>query len=279
MHTATYDDLNVVTLEDLQRIVTFVSLEANGSAGFFADARARFSQFFGKADSFFKQMTFQTLGIGKVDTAPLMKYIQKHGFVDAAKAEVIVPNGFTGHWMPYAELLADIQKKAIELPAAIDQFNIAVGKLISDPELMKSASGIEYTTTYKFDRTLDDGMRYVAKAYFDPKLERIRCELGSVLARQADLPRLTTDLNALIYSDKINPASNVVKAVNRTMDLAKQLMPIMDSDPLVSKAVKEQMISITYQLATEVEAYSTLLFRIRQLVLAVEDSGKELAKG
>lgn len=270
------NDLEHVSLEELGRLANVVSLESASAAQFLVDSRARFSQFFGKADNFFKRMSFTVLGSGKVGYSPLLKAIDKYGFVDASQRNVITPKGFVGLWAPYAGELYSTLKDAVQLSRVIAEYNQCLGQLIADPDQLKSAAGIPYSGRY--DLGIHTHMVSIGQTYFDPKNEGVTRQLGAVVERVADIPMVYNSLNDAILLDKTKPSTEVTKLIARSMELSKKLVPLVEENPNVSKPVREQLIQLTYSIAREVEAYSTLLYRIRQFSLALEDSPKELLK-
>jgi hypothetical protein len=272
-----YPEFDHVSLEDLGRLVNVVSLESAASTQFFMDTKARFTQFFGKADSFFKHLKFEVLGVGKVDASPMMRSINKVGFVDSSEKPVIVPQGFIGLWVPYAADLYDGMKASGRLTQITSDFNTCLGKLVSDPELLKSVNGIPYTGAY--DVGLYGKMEVLNKKYFDVNNESISRPLSGVLERVADIPLVQNTINDCASFDRSNPAANIIKAIGRSMEMSRRLMPMLeDGDGTVSKPVREQLIALTYSIAKEVEAYSILLYRLRQFKLSVEESVRAIDK-
>lgn len=266
---------DTVSLEDFERLTRIVTLESQGSAQFFADGKARFAQFFGKADQFFKAMTFQVLGVGRLNSADLMKAINAYGFMAASEKPAIVPQGFTGLWLPYADALNDGFRKSLQLTGMILDFNTMVGQLINDPELLKSVSGIPAGDVQIIG--LHNLMKDVTAKFFNVNDEAIERPLGAVIERVADVGPLYTAINSYLLVDKNNPSTTVTKLITRSLDLSKSLVRAMDEQQ-VSKAVREQLIALTFSIAREVEAYSILLYRAKQFTLAVQDTPKHLTK-
>lgn len=266
-----YPEFDKVSLEDLGRLVNMVSLESAGSSQFFMDTKARFTQFFGKADSFFKHLKFEVIGVGKVDGSSLVRSINKVGFIDASATNVVVPQGFVGLWLPYAADLYSAMKASGQLSTITQSFNTCLGQLVSDPEMLKSVNGIPYTA--KYDVGLYAMVEAMNKKYFEVNNESIVRPLSGVIERVADVPVVMNSINDCTTFDRQNPADRIIKDIGRSMDLSKRLMPLLeDGDGVVSKPVREQLIALTYSIAREVEAYSVLLYRMRQFKLSVEDS-------
>jgi hypothetical protein len=266
-----YPEFDNVSLEELSRLVNVVSLESAASQQFFMDTKARFTQFFGKADSFFKHLKFEVVGVGKVDGSSLMRSINKVGFVSAADTAMVVPSGFVGLWVPYVADLYAAMKVAGQLKNVTQDFNQCLGQLVSDPSLLKSAVGIPYNSSYEIG--LHTLMQNLNKKYFEPNNESISRPLSAVLERVADIPLVMNTLNDCTTFDRLNPADTIIKAIGRSMELSKRLMPLLDDgDAMVSKPVRDALIALTYSVAREVEAYSILLYRLRQFKLSVTDS-------
>lgn len=265
-----YPDLETVSLEELGRLVNAISMESASGTSFLMDTRARFASFFSKADSFFKTLKFDVIGVGKINSNNLIRGVTKVGFVDAGKENVTVPQGFVGLWLPYSNDLMEAMKLSGALAGMTKSFNTCLGDLISDPELLKGASGIPYSNKYEIG--LSAAMQAISDKYFDGRSESITRSLGSVLERVSDINPTFNNINDATTFDRLNPSVVITKAVGRAMELSKQLMPLLDEDKNVSKPVREQLISLTYSLAREVEAYATLLYRLRQFKLSVDDS-------
>lgn len=266
-------DFEQVSLEDLERLTRVISLEALSASTFTADVKSRFSSFFGKANSFLTGLRFTALNINNIASGPMVKAVTRYGYVDASNADVIVPQGFIGHWLPYAEALNEATKQAVQLPGLVDRYNVCLGRLISDPDLLRSAAGIPLTGAYEIG--VAKSINSIQNEFFQANNEAIERKLGAVLERTGDLPGTYFALNEAIKLDKQNPSSIVIKGVGRSMEIAKKLMHLLDSNE-VSKPVREQLTALTYSLAKEVEAYSVLLYRLRQFSLSLEDSAKKL---
>lgn len=266
---------DTASLEDLERLTRIVTLESQGSDQFFADGKARFAQFFGKADRFFKAITFEMLGFGRLNSADLMKVISAQGFMAASEKMAIVPQGFTGHWLPYALALEEGFRKGQRLTGMISNFNTMVGQLVNDPDLLKSVSGIPAGEVEILG--LHNDMKTLTQQFFNVNDETLERPLGSVLERAADVGPLYTAINGYLLVDKNNPATTVSKLITRSLDLSKHLVRAMDEQQ-VSKAVREQLIALTFSIAREVEAYGILLYRAKQFTLAVQDTPARLSK-
>ncbi len=266
-----YPDFDKVSLEDLHRLVTMVSLESAGSIQFFSDAKARFTQFFGKADTFFKHLKFEVIGVGKLDGTSLTRGITKVGYMQASSSSVVVPSGFIGLWAPYANDLYTAMKLTGQLAGITSNFVTCLSKLVSDPELLRSAGGIPYTAQY--DVGLHSLVEAMNKKYFETNNESISRPLSGVIERAGDVSVTMNSINDAVTFDRQNPSGRVLNNIGRAMDLSKTLLPILEEgDGVVSKPVREQLIALTYSIAREVEAYSVVLYRLRQFKLSVEDS-------
>lgn len=277
MQDSNYPDFGEVSLEELERIVSVVSLETIASSQFLMDTRARFTQFFGKADTFFKQLKFPNVNAPKLNGFSLMKSVNKVGFVDSTVKTVTVPVGFTGQWVPYATDLYTAIKASGQLVRIVEDYNRCLGQLVSNPDMLKAATGIPFNAVY--DVGLYNLVQKMLKDHFDSRSEVVTRELGSVLERVADIPLVMNTINDATAFDKANPSTNITKAIGRSMALSKQLLPMMDdTDAKVSKPVREQLIALTYSLAREIEAYSVVLYRLRQFALSVEESVNALDK-
>lgn len=270
------NEFNTVSFEELQRLASMISLEGVSSESFMVESKARFNQFFLRTDSFIKQIKFQVLGLGRMNGAALTAAINKVGYVTAATKDVVVPPGFIGHWLPYANALETAFKNASQLTGLINDYNNCLGQLISDPALLKAYSGIPYSGNGNVG--IADQMAYVGKEFFNLNTDVYKRSLGACLERVADVPDIYTAMNNAIQLDKVHPATEVTKLITRSMELSKKLIPQMDNDSEASKAVREQLIHLTLNIAKEVEAYSVALYRMRQFSLAMDDSLKELNK-
>lgn len=266
-----YPEFDKVSLEDLHRLVTMVSLESAGATQFFSDAKARFTQFFGKADTFFKHLKFEVIGVGKLDGSSLVRGVTKVGYMNASSSNVVVPSGFVGLWMPYADDLYTGMKMSGQLPTITSNYVTCLSKLVSDPDLLRSVGGIPYTA--KYDVGLYSHVEAMNKKYFETNNESITRPLSGVIERVGDVSVTMNSINDAVTFDRQNPSQRILNDIGRAMALSKTLLPILEEgDGQVSKPVREQLIALTYSIAREVEAYSVMLYRLRQFKLSVEDS-------
>lgn len=270
------ESFETASLEDLEQLARVISMEAGVMPSFTIDAKQRFSQFMSRAGNFFKAIQFPIIGGIKLISSDMSTIVGRIGFVDASGKEVIVPEGFVGMWLPYSALLKEQMGKATKAEFMIRSFNETLGRLINDEEMLRSASGIGHTGPTTLG--LDDAMKTLGKTYFDGRSNHITRTLGSVVERTADITPVHNNINDAVALDKAHPAKKTVDAVNRTMDLAAALVPMVENGGGVSKIAMQELIDITLQIAREVEAYGVLLFRIRQFQNSLKDSIKELKK-
>lgn len=270
----TYATFDEVTLESLERLASIASLEAMAGSGFVSGPHRRLSMFFKNAGAFFNRLQFSALSALKLVPNDLNALVARHGFVDASNKEVIVPEGFIGLWLPYSASLRQTMEKATGLEAMIRTFNETLGRVIHTPELLESASGVGHAGPTALG--IDEVMRTIGKTFFDPNSNHIHRTLGAVIERAADIPPVHANLNAAHDLDKAHPAKRALAAVNRTIALGDALMGHVDERSRTSKLAVQELIDITLQIAREMEAYGTLLYRIRQFSEAVKDSANAL---
>lgn len=271
-----YSALETVSLENLESFARIVSMEHGNTPTFTIDSKQRFGQFFKKAGAFFGALRMPFLAGVKLFSADMDTLVGKMGFVDASNKTVIVPEGFVGQWLPYSALLNETMGKAAKMEYMVRSLNDCLGRLLNDPTLLESASGIGYTGPV--DLGITSAMIDVGQNYFDGKSNHINRTLGAVVERGADIRTVHNNVNDAIAIDKAHPAKKSLDAVNRSMELAEKLFPYVDNNPRISKVAVQELIDITLQIAKEMESYGVLLFRIRQFSEALKDSIKELKK-
>ena len=274
MHYA--DSFDEVSLEQLEFIARNISMEAMAAPAFLLDAKKRFGQFFNGVSSYFSKINIGNLSALRPMSNDLDGIIARVGFVDASTKDVIVPEGFIGQWVPYSESLKDAMSKAIKIDYMIRQFNETVGRVIHNPDLLQAASGVGHTGPHSVGLT--DAMKSIGMTYFDPSSVQIRRQLGAVIERAQDVKVTKNNLNDIMASDKANPSTKVQAAIARTMELSSRLIPLVETNPNVSKTATQELVELTLSIAREVESYGVLLFRIRQFSEAVKDSVAELKK-
>lgn len=272
-HSSSFD---VVSLEELEKLSRVISMEAGVQSNLTFDPKRRFDQFFNRAGLFFKNIQTPILNAMKLTPVDINRVVAGVGFVEAANKNVIVPEGFIGQWLPYSQTLKETMNKATKVEFMVRSLNDTLGRLLNDPEQLKSLSG----TGHQGPSTLglDEAMRTIGTTYFDGRSNHITRTLGSVVERSADIPAVHNNINDITAMDKAHPAKRATAAVERTMSLAESLLPYVNSDAGVSKAVTQELIDLTLQIAREMEAYGVLLFRVRQFSEAMKDSIKELKK-
>lgn len=278
-----YGSFDLVSLEDLNRLATGISMEAS-VAGLPQKAGVRASQFFRSAASFFGKMKFTALNMTGLSARDLGGFVAQVGFVDASNKNIIVPEGFVGQWVPYSAQLKDTMVKATKLEATILAFNRTVGEIVNDPSRLTAASGIGFTSSASLGIT--DDMKAIGKTYFDGRSNHITRTLGAVVERQGDINTTMNVLNEIAALDKAHPATKCLNAVGRTMALADTLMATVKrlaedksiSHQEVLDVALQELVDMTLVLATEMESYGALLYRVRQFSEAMKDSLKEIKK-
>lgn len=262
-----------VSLEDLERLASTASMEANALSGLILDSRQRMGQFFRKASTYFSKFQFITTNLSNVLPQDMVGYVGKVGFVDAAQKDVIVPESFTGMWVPYSAALLEVMVQAVKLEGMINEYNQTLGRLVNNPELLKAVSGVGHTGPA--DLGINARMVKIGQTFFDPKSNHINRPLGTVIERTQDIATTHSNLNSAIALDKSHPAKKSLEAVNRSMALADRLLAYADS---TSKNCMQELVNLTLSIAKEMEAYGTLLFRLRQFSESLKDSLKEIKK-
>lgn len=273
-----YSPLLTASMEDLERLASVISMEAAGNASFTFDPRGRMEQFFNKASGFFSKFSLPQLNLAKLMPTDMVGVVGRLGFVDASNKNIIVPESFTGQWVPYSNALREAMQKAIQVEGMVLAFNQTLGRIIADPGLLHAASGIGHNGQANVG--LNDALVEIGKTYFDPKSNHIERTLGAVIERTQDIATTHVNLNEAVALDKARPAKKALDAVNRTMVLADKVVPLVGETGTgaVSKVAVQELINITLQIAKEMEAYGALLFRIRQFSEALKDSLKAIKK-
>lgn len=279
-----YSSLDQVSMEDLERLARTISMESALGSGLQFKTKLHAVQFFRNAGSFFSKFKLTALNISGLSSRDLDGVVGKVGFVDASNKNVIVPEGFIGQWVPYSAALKETMGKAIKMEYMIRSFNDTLGRIINDPYLMTSVSGIGHMGPSTLGLT--DDMKAIGKTFFDPRSNHITRTLGSVIERQVDIKTTTNNINDAAALDRAHPAKKSLDAVARTMDLADTLMGAiqsrtadksMSNQEAVDIALQE-LVDLTLSIAKEMESYGTLLYRIRQFSEALKDSIKEIKK-
>jgi hypothetical protein len=272
-----------VSMEDLERLATNISLEA-ALGGLQQRTAPRVMQFFRSASGFFTKIKFTAINVAGLTARDLNGYVGAVGYVNASNKNVIVPESFTGQWVPYSAALKEAMTKAIQIEGMILSFNQALGRIINDPAALTSLSGIGYTGPRSLGLTAD--MVAIGKTYFDPRSNHITRALGSVIERPVDIDTTVANVNAAASLDKAHPPAKALKAVSRTMEMADTLMATVKlltenkslSHQEVLDVALQELVDLTLSIAKEMESYGTLLYRIRQFSEALKDSLKEIKK-
>lgn len=278
-----YGAFDQVSLEDLDRLARNISMEST-IGGLQQKAGPRAIQFFRSAGAFFSKMRFNPLNISMLTARDLSGYVAAVGFVDASNKNIIVPESFTGQWVPYSAELKAAMVKATKMEETILSFNRTVGEIINDPTRLTALSGISYRGAT--GTPITDAMKAIGQNYFDPRSNHITRTLGAVIERQSDIGVTIATLNDTLSLDKAHPATKALNAVNRTMTMAETLMGIVQraaADRGVSNqealdVALQELVDLTLMIAKEMESYGTLLYRIRQFSEAMKDSLKEIKK-
>lgn len=269
-------ELDKVSLEDLESMFNTVSLESFGF-GFVNKVMSakHIQQFFSKAGQFLKNTNFAAMPTFHFNSSDLTSAIAKQGFVDSTQKQIIVPESFIGKWVDYSTALKEAMVKALLINADVIKFNTVLGKIINDPGMLKSSSGLGVSIG---GQHLSEDMVKIGKTFFDPNSNHIHRDLGSVIDRSQDLQTTQKLLAETMKLDKSQPASVTLKSVERTVALTETLDKYITNDGSVNKATLQELVTITMDLARDVEAYGTLIYRIRQFSESLKDSVKEIKK-
>jgi len=275
MNPEYYQSLDTCSLEDLERLAGVVAMES-AAGGITLDPRQRMGQFFRKASGFFGKMTLPTLNLAAILPRDMVGFVGKVGFVDASNKTIVVPESFIGQWVPYSAALLDATIKAVQIEAMIKSFNTTLGRIINDPNMLQSSSGLGHNGAVSVG--LNDAMVSIGQTFFDPKSNHIHRTLGAVIERAQDIATTHNNLNEALALDKAHPAKNALDLTNRAMVLADKILPLVEEQGRASRTAVNELIGITLSIAKEMEAYGSLLYRLRQFSEALKDSLKEIKK-
>lgn len=270
------NEFDKVSLEDLEQFVSMVSMESTMTTMPTIKPGQRLNQFFRKASSYFSGLKLSNVLSSFSGGQDIQSFVTKHGFVDASVKEIIVPESFIGKWVPYSAALKEGSVLAQNIKPAILNYNTTLGAIVASPERLQAVSGIGHSDPTHLG--LADHMKSIGNQFFDAGSNHIRRTLGSVIDRADDISVTQKTMNEVIKLDKANPADQIIKAIDRTIDLSSRLTPYLEDGKGVSKQCMDEMIASTMQLAREVEALGTLSYRIRQFNGSLQDSVKSIKK-
>ncbi|MNO14030.1 hypothetical protein D3C76_36700 [compost metagenome] len=284
MNQNIFDAFDDVSMESLERMARTISMEHGVPDFNKTKMKDRGAQFFRAASSFFNKMKFTALSISGLTPKDLEGFVAKVGFVAASNKPVIVPESFTGQWVPYSEALKKAMNDSTKLEYMLRSFCETLGRITHDPSLLTAVSGIGHQGPSGLGLTIQ--MQDIGKTFFDGKSNHITRMLGSVVDRQVDIRATFNNLNDIAALDKAHPAKKAMDAVDRAMTLADGIMAAVQA-AIADKSISNQeavdigiqeLVDLTLLMAKEMESYGTLLFRVRQFSEAMKDSMREIRK-
>lgn len=266
----------VVTLESLgneRRYLSTESLAVPAALG----SGSGFSRYLTNIKRYLIDVNFLGLAYPHVDASSLVKQLERHNFLVTRELYVDIPANYAIDWPQGSDLFRQLALRLADLEIGLIQPAInSVATGVNDPSTLASFSGMSMRTRYAALGDTSFATR-LAAAFDGGNAKEAR--LGEMIARHQDVRIAFDDLNeANKRFAEINPKTIDTK-VTRLVDLIDLLKKrIEDGSIAPTAAVVDQLAQVLYQIATEVELYSQVLYRLDLYTKSIQSSRDRLLK-
>lgn len=266
----------VVTLESLGHERRHLSIESLAVPTALTQGQG-FARYLGNIKRFLLDVNFLGLAYPHVDASSLVKQLERHNFMVTRELYVDIPANLAWNWVQTSDLFRKLALRLADLELGLVQPAIAaVATGINDPSSLTSFSGVAMRTRYA-DLGDTAFAQRLAEAFQGGNAKEAR--LGEMVARVQDVRLSFDDLNeANKRFAEINPKTIDTK-VTRLVDLIELLKKRIDDGSITpAPAVVEQLAQTLYQIASEIELYSQVLYRLDLYTKSVQSSRDRLLK-
>ena len=206
----------------------------------------------------------------------LSKQLERVSYVDLSQLQVSVPQGLAVDYLSYINILENAVDRAEKVEPLVDSFISVVAQLLTNPEQQKDS--VRKDSFYRDLQTSRETQYATIGSCFSNQ-SKAKMPYGKLVARNRDWDAVTNKVNDLI--DRMNKI-NRTKLLQKSKHLRSLLDKVAESskrggfDSASPETVK-LLAEGSYQIASELEYFAVIYYRVTVLVNAVSDAGQTLA--
>lgn len=214
------------------------------------------------------------------DNRKFLETIEKIPYVSMQHDAAFVPEGFKGKYLDYLSLLkgAPVIAKDAQL-SVIPQFKRAVASIVSNPDLGRELNS-EMIRLLRERTKMRDRFTEDLNTFFDKGSSSTNAIISQVIDRNNDWKQVLHLLEETSMGITAIDRTKMLKQVDEISHLLTVLTNKIKSGGYDDMSPENIMMLSegTYQLATEVEFYAVMHYRVMTLNVAINDTKAALIK-
>lgn len=269
-------DLSVMSVEDLSQesLVTMSKNMLQNFVKFVPEVLLNITEF---KHSFLEDTSDIRLNS---DNRKFVEVISRIPFVSIQDDTAYVPEGFLGKYLDYLQVLKGAPQLCKEAQSHVfPEFKRTVASIVSSPELARNINAPVISLLRERSKIREDFNNLLNK-FFDKGANNTVTTVKQVVDKNNDwtpmLHLLETTSKDMLTVDR----NRLLKLVDETSELLKHLVRKAQSGGFDDMSPENIMMLSegAYQMATEVEFYAVMHYRIMTLNVAVNDTTAALVK-
>ena len=220
----------------------------------------------------------QTFPIKKTEYKDLLKRVKDFAFVTYSDTLVTVPEGFTGHYVPFLVGLKAIGAElALKAPKIVENYGLELSMFLSNKDARQSLKS--HDSLYKTVARERDGYYKELKGFIDPKQPtRSRVRLGSLVDRFQELEQLFYQAEQLEELRKDLRYKELLAGIGKASELLKLIKERFESGELTtaSKESIKNLATGAYEIAEYMELIATYGYLVESALGATNALAEQL---
>jgi hypothetical protein len=206
------------------------------------------------------------------DQKRFLELLVGHNYVTASPLPARVPQGLNVPYLVYAEALSQAVEHAAQILDELSRYTLFLGRLVTNHDFQYSA---DYNPVYygQLQRQRDDDNQKLGKCFQTGSTKTDRT-YADVVSRNADWKavfeianRLAADINRI---DRTVIAKKIAESVH-LLDVIGKKIARQELEG-VSPEIVTELSEGAYQMASQLEMYSTVWYKVQNFVTAVNYS-------
>ncbi|MBB5409276.1 hypothetical protein HDG34_003217 [Paraburkholderia sp. HC6.4b] len=208
------------------------------------------------------------------DQKTFLGLLAGHNYVTLSPLPARVPQGLKVPYLVYAEALSDAVSHAAQINEELSRYTLFLGRLVTSHEFQYSA---EYDPAYyrELQRQREDDNQKLGQCY-QTGSTRTERTYADVVSRNADWKtvfevanRLTADINRV---DRSIITKKIAESVHLLDVIEKKI--VREELEGVSPGIVTELSEGAFQMASQLEMYSAVWYKVQTFVTAVDFSAE-----
>lgn len=207
----------------------------------------------------------------------LVERVEKVAYVNLAQLPIPVPQGLMVPYLDYISILETAVERAEKVDGLINAFTTTVAQLITNPDLQKDTRS--HTSFYRDLQNSRDTTYATIGACFSNNY-KAKQPYGTMIRRNAEWNDIINRSNDLI--DRMNKIDRK-GLINKSKQLGSMLKKVKESSKYggfdsASPETIKLLADGSYQMASELEYYAVIYYRVQALTATIDQCGEFIIK-